>query len=263
MDLFPRLALPRARALAARYSGAKPERLRSTLQVAFDGARFAPTGGTRVTRSKLEAVRGEIETIADGAGWPRPDVAARRQFDREVVDYLGQCGWPPGEMLRPEVWAWITVHLVPHVVAWRFGRADNTVALERFAGALQRNALGRLWLRAWVFDRGAAALDRWLLARVLSEDAAVAILERTALASDHRFACAIAHQWNLYREAGVSGLEGVLRAAMKRLRIAAVVQDTMALESDSLALLVRDAFEAALKVSASDGHTGVGCNSEN
>jgi hypothetical protein len=217
----------------------------------LEGARFAPTGGTRVTLQELLGFRAHLDELAVAAGWPGDRLSGRQRFDREVAIWLGDLSLPPGEMLRAETWSWFTVHLVPHLVRWRFPGVRGTTSIERFVGPIQRNLLGRLWLRAWVLDQGEASPERWSLARAMSEDAAVAILERTTLASDHRIARAIATRWLAAKSGDVREVEGLLREAIKRIRVLAVVRNLSVLNDEALAFAVGAAFDEALATRAS------------
>lgn len=222
-----------------------PGKLKVAGPPSFDGAHFAPTGGTRVSLNELIAFRSEIENVANAAGWPASSLSAKQQLDRELIACLGSRKLPTGEMMRAEVWAWIAVRLVPHIVQWRFGTDDLSTSPTRFAGTMHRNALGRLWLRAWVFGGDDAGRpERWELAQALNEDTTVAILERTSVASDHRLARAIAACWKEQHDARVPELEAKLRQVMKRLRVLAVVRNTSVMTEDALATMVHDAFAA-------------------
>jgi hypothetical protein len=195
-----------------------------------------------VTEPELLALRGELDRIADAAGFPAGSSVGRQDFDRGAAAFLGRAGLPAGEMLRAETWTWIAVYLVPHLVQWRFGGSDARTTLERYAGSLQRNTIGRLWFRAWVFDGGEANGERWALVNGLPEDATVAILERTRIASDHRLARELARRWLPLRADRTLKSEDVLREAAKGIRVLAVVRELNALDDQALG----DAVDAIL-----------------
>jgi hypothetical protein len=189
------------------------------------------------------ALRRELDRLADAAGFPTDSAMARQEFDRRASAFLGAAGLPPGEMLRAETWAWMTVCLVPHLVQWRFGGSGAKATLERFAGSLQRNTIGRLWFRAWVFDGGDGSVERWALVNTLPEDATVAILERTRIASNHRLARELAQRWIARRSDHSVKSEDVLREAAKRIRVLAVVRELETLDDRDLG----DSVEAILE----------------
>lgn len=242
MRLYPRLHVAHAGAIASTFSGVSPEMLRERPIPSLDGAGFAPTGGSRVTTEEIVDLRRSLDRIADAAGFPTHSPAARQEFDRKAAAFLGSANLPPAEALRAESWAWIAVCLVPHLVQWRFGGDDRAARPERFAGSLQRNTIGRLWFRAWVFDTGEANPDRWRLMNSLPEDATVAILERTRIASHHRLARELALRWAARRERLPVSSEDVLREAAKRIRILAVVRELQVLDERELG----DSVEAIL-----------------
>lgn len=241
MQLYPRIPLPRAYTLLAAQMNNSLEQLRQATLPTLEGAQFAPTGGNRVALSTLLALRSRVDAILDEVGFPASSMTARQRFDREVMLHLADLALPRGEMLRAEVWAWIAVRLVPHAVMWRFRGRDGSVSVERFAGSVHRNALGRLWLRAWILE-DANSENRWALATALNEDAAVALLERTSLAADHRLARIVVQCWLEWQEAKTPDLEGLLRGAMKRLRVLAAMSEPFAMTDASLQDLVRSAF---------------------
>jgi hypothetical protein len=246
MRLYPRMPLHHARMLASAYDGLAPEDLRQRPSGLIQ-ARFAPTGGNRVTETEVMAIRSELDRIADVAGFPHRSLPANQAFDRAASVFLGSMGFPAGEMLRAEVWAWIAVSLVPHLVQWRFGGEDCRTTSERFCGSLQRNAIGRLWFRAHVFDLGSATDGRWTLVNALPEDATVAILERTTVSSDHRLARALALRWRAQDwDPGVAN-EEVLRQAAKRVRMLAVVRQLEVISEADLVDCLDKIFAAAVE----------------
>jgi len=241
VHLYPRIPLPRARALLAAQGVRSSEQLRQAPLPTLDGAQFAPTGGNRVTLTALLAIRNRVDAILDEVGFPDSTLAARQRFDRDVMVHLTGLSLPASEMLRAEVWAWIAIRLVPHAVSWRFRGRDGVVSVERFAGSIHRNALGRLWLRSWVLD-DATSEHRWSLATALTEDAAVALLERASLAADHRLARTIVRCWLEWQQAGTPDVEGLLRGAMKRIRVLVAMSEPFGMSDDGVNDLVRSAF---------------------
>src|SRR3546814_19535966 len=85
----------------------------------------------------------------------------------------------------------MSIHLLPDYLFWRWAKPDWTITEARVSGSIHRSALGRLWLRGIVFDRGSASDDRWGLMDRITEDAALAILERTTVSADTRLARAV------------------------------------------------------------------------
>lgn len=241
MQLYPRLSLPHARTILAARPVESPERLRQAPLPVLDGAHFAPTGGNRVPLAALLEIRRTVDAILDDVGFPATSLPARQRFDRDLIVYFSRLALPTVEMLRAEVWAWIAVRLAPHAVAWRFQGRDGIVAIERFAGSIHRNALGRLWLRSWVLNDDRED-SRHALATAVTEDAAVALLERVSLAADHRLARTIVRCWLGWQRSATPDLEGLLRGAMKRIRIAVMFSEPLGMSDAALAGLVEAAF---------------------
>lgn len=241
MQLYPRISLPRARTLLATQPVRSLDQLRQAPLPSFDGAQFAPTGGNRVSLGRLVTIRTKVDEILDEVGFPDSTLPARQSFDRQVIVYFSGLALPAAEMLRAEVWAWIAIRLVPHAVTWRFLGRDGSVSAERFAGSIHRNALGRLWLRSWVLDDESDE-SRHLLATAVTEDAAVALLERASLAADHRLARTIVRCWLEWQRGGTTDLEGLLRGAMKRIRVSVAITEPLGMTDSCLLDLVQSAF---------------------
>lgn len=203
--------------------------------------RFAATGGPKVTVADVAGLREELDRLARNAGYPERTLAARQIFDRTVAVMLAALPFGEGEMLRAEVWSWICVNVAPHIVQWRFGATDRPATWQRSAGSLVRNAFGRLWLRGRVFDRGPGDPDRWGLVCRISEDASVAILERTAMAADRRLARALGEVWLSARGEGPAADEKLRQAAI-RVRIGSALLETAAFAPDELDHFIRSAF---------------------
>jgi len=202
-------------------------------------SRFAPTGGAKVSHEELLELRNALYSDAHEAGYPLDTQLVRQHFDRKLARRLCTYGLPVGEMLRADVWGWLCIHLVPGLVKWRFARPDGSVRIQRFAGTLQRNAIGRLWLRGCVFDRGDSHDARWTLVDRISEDASVAILERPAISSDWRLARAVGERWLMSRESG-RGADDLLREATKRIGVELAMRDLGSLPDKDL----QDAIDA-------------------
>ena len=196
---------------------------------------FAPTGPARVPADYLQSVRSELTVIAKAANYPDRSEVGFRLFDRDASIYLGRLDLPVGQAIRPDTWSWLAVHLVPHLVHWRWGTTGKQGSQARYCGILQRNALGRLWFRAHVMKESGD--DPWRTLKLVNEDAHVAILERSRVSRDHQLARAIVRKWH---ERG--GGESALRAAMIRVRMRLLLQDVAGLTGDELDSLAADLF---------------------
>lgn len=246
MRLWPRLPLPRARVTAAEVASLTVEQL-SRLPVNREASRlFAPTGGIRVDDVVVRDLRTRLEGIASGAGFPaivRRDGRAR--FDNDASQFLVDYPMSPGEALRPEVWAWIAVVLVPHLVKWRWAGENGAVALERFAGGVTRNALGRLWYQGMSLDRGRSEPQRWLYSQSFGADQAVALLERPSLAGNRRICLAVGKVWTSLPEA--KRKEELFRQTMKALIVRGGLIRLDVLGADAMEEVVRACFVVTMQ----------------
>ena len=240
---FPRLSAAQAKVAVAKLLGKSNEQLRlgSLVLPDLETERFAPTGMQRVSAIELKELQEQLRIGMGEARYPEGGVGARADVDRAIARTLAELGLPVGEMLRPDVWTWMTVHLVPDYLVWRWARTDGSITTARVSGSILRNALGRLWLRGMVFDLGAASDSRWSLMDRITEDAAVAILERTTVSSDQRVARAVAEAWIDTGSVGTAA-EVLLRNTMVRFRVQAALIEAVALDDTELKRLVEDAF---------------------
>lgn len=193
---LPRLRAIQARQIADQLSGlSNPRDVNIRLaDLVADGVWFEDAAGVRMSETELRSLREGVEGIAKDCGFPgRGDTASRARLDNLLVQYLGENLKQvinPSEGLQDDAWVWFTVKLAPDITVWRFP-SPNT---KRLLGG-NRNMFRRLWDRCSVFDRGADNIDRWSLVSALSEDAMVAICERTSVLRDAHLCLAIAEAW--------------------------------------------------------------------
>lgn len=212
-----------------------------------DEVRYASTGGSIVTPTRLNEIREDIVEIAGKYGFSKTaDRNFLSQFDAALGEYLTLIPeLSTGEGLRNDVWAFITIVLAPDVVFWRFGYTP-----ERYKGGI-RNAFQRLWHRGKVLDRGSADANRWGLLHNLTEDALVQITERPSIGADPVLARALAEAW--VRASGSFGrglMEGVMRLVSLRLRIRNEVRALTWLPEEELAAFLDAEFKRAAVVVA-------------
>lgn len=240
---FPRLSAAQAKVAISTLRDISLEQLRLGSRVLPDltTERFSATGMQRVSASELKSMQKELRLQMEEAGYLDGGLEARAKVDRAISRKLAELDLPIGEMLRPDVWAWMSIHLLPDYLVWRWAKPDGTITEARISGSIHRNALGRLWLRGVVFDRGVESDDRWGLMERIPEDAALAILERTTVSANHRLARAVAQAWIDVRITGTAA-DNLLRRTMILLRVQAALLETVALEDAELKQLADDAF---------------------
>lgn len=206
-----------------------------------DAARFAATGGSRVSAAELAEFRSGLVAIAQlhGLGADAGGRSGHAGFDAAASAWLADHPLlGSGEALRDDVWAFIGVVLAPDIVHWRFGTSS-----ERYHGGI-RNTFQRLWMRGQALDRGVGNADRWHLVDQLTEDALVQITERPSIGGDAILASALAEAW--VRGSKVHGrgaMEAIMRRAALRTRIWNELRTLSSLPRSDLATIMDAAME--------------------
>ncbi|SHL85150.1 hypothetical protein [Rhodanobacter sp. OK091] len=185
VTLFPQLPHHIALQLADAARAASIPSLAGTASVEHPACEYTPTGGARATVAALSRLRSDLLRLAATAGYPNS--ASQQQaaaFDAEASIVLAQqMRMAPAEAIKGGVWEFLSCVLLPDVVRWRFGGADNAATpLERFAAG-RRNVFQRLWWRAFhLAPRSPGASQLAELLRALGEDELVQLMERPSLA---------------------------------------------------------------------------------
>jgi hypothetical protein len=215
---------------------------------------YAALGGNRISQESLSAIRRDVRILAKESGYPeRTDRDGQQRFDRKAALFLRDIFRSSiGEAIRPDTWQFISVGLLPDVVAWRFppSVAGQVVTESRFLGG-NRNCFGRLWQRAVVlYDFRLADPDTAL--KNLKEDNFVAILERSAFATMPNPCREVARAFLLRRslarvESGHSIEEAFLRDAMCRVVRSTGYVAFWSLSNGQLEDLVGGLFDDSLK----------------
>ncbi|WP_157769301.1 hypothetical protein ACTACN_21990 [Pseudomonas syringae] len=162
--------------------------------------KFASSGGSKVSNSKLDMLKENLTDIAKANGFPGKGTAkTRAKFDLETSIYLSSEElFSSGEALRNDVWSFVATELVPELVIWRFKpkTTNDKFKLDsnRFKGGI-RNTFQRLWIRSKLFDLGPTHTSRWQLLELLTEDALVQITERASIAMYRNVSQTIATCW--------------------------------------------------------------------
>ena len=156
----------------------------------------------------------------------------------------------PNEASKPGVWAFLACLVVPDLVRRRYPGTDGT-STERFLGMNRgmRNAMGRLWWRAFVLH-GEGDDPPYLLLEQLGEDELVQIMERPTISGHPPLARSLAGATLNQRYHGYpGGRASLLRDAVKRVRRTAAVVPLEVLPPPVLdrqvTKLVDEAYQAA------------------
>jgi len=185
--LFPRLSSAAAQGRLREIAGKTPSELSALASTGHHDAIFAPCGGSRVPEEVLRELRREMIEAARELGFPG-DVRKGKvvSFDSTAARLLRErLPISPGEASRDDVWAFLTLVLLPDLATWRF----NEQQTSRVLGGV-RNTFQRLWWRAWVLCDPESEDPLALVG--LPEDALVGLMERPALSSNPKVAVAIA-----------------------------------------------------------------------
>ena len=185
--LFPRLSAGAAQSRLGEILGKTPAQLSALASTSHQEATFAPTGGTRVPEHALHELRRSLIHDAHQLGFPgEVRKGTVISFDARAARLLMEkLPIPPGEASRDDVWAFLTLVLLPDIATWRFSDQQSS----RILGGV-RNTFQRLWWRARVLHDPESKEPYALLE--LQEDALVGLMERPALSSNPKVALAIA-----------------------------------------------------------------------
>lgn len=211
----------------------------------FSLARYAATGGSRsedIVRKLAEDLRAVARRYGDmreGAHRPRHAL-----YDRAATRVLAlNPALRSGEALRDDVWTFISVVLLPDVVAWRFPKPS----MARYCGGV-RNTFQRLWIRGVNLDRGSDHEERWGLVTALTEDAMVQIFERASILASPGLSRAIAEVWvKVATREGRHLMENITRTALKMIRIRNEIVDLAMLDEGELKAEIQELFDRSCR----------------
>ncbi|WP_327676541.1 DNA cytosine methyltransferase [Kitasatospora sp. NBC_00458] len=262
--LMPQLLPSAIDELYAEHLGETPEALAGRAAVAHPSMYYAATGGSRLPADRLAVLRSAIVAKATENGYPQassrpPSRRDAARFDMDVAQILYQeAGIMPAEALSPQLWAFLSLVVMPDVAAWRFPGFNP----RRVTGRdITRHVFGRLWWRAHLV--GGERLDREDLfdaLAVLGEEAFDQVFaRRTSIGASAHLVCGILRVWQEFdipEEEEVAD-RTVFRDFLKRiLRLRAFVSfDALGEEDldDELRALVAESLRATTGVAEGAG----------
>lgn len=213
--LYPRLLPGQAKVLHAEYVGLELSELAARHETIHISAVFVATGGDRVSPSDLSDLRAKVVALATEAGFPdESDQFAKARFDLALAELLhGEMGLVPAEAASGDLWAFLSLVLLPDVAYWRY---PNPGSDRVRASDITRHVFGRLWWRAHlVHDSGEQ--DPYSALAILGEAAFDQIYaRRRALGGSPYLVKAILRVWGGLDRGGVNERD-VLRDFLKRL----------------------------------------------
>ncbi|MEY9848360.1 site-specific DNA-cytosine methylase [Streptacidiphilus sp. BW17] len=216
--LYPRLLSGQAKALFEEYRGLSVSELTGRARTSHDSAVYVATGGDRVAERRLKELRGAVETLALEAGFPdRASRADNTEFDVRLARLLhDSMGLVPAEAASRDVWAFLSLVLLPDIAYWRYPSPPR----DRVLGTdLTRHVFGRMWWRAQLVYSPEDE-DPYASLRILGEAAFDQIYaRRAALGGSPHMVKAILKVWNEIALTGLTGLNEreTLRDFLKRL----------------------------------------------
>ncbi|MFI9326179.1 DUF6339 family protein [Kitasatospora sp. NPDC052868] len=177
--------------------GASVEELRNRAAVVHPAMYYAATGGRRLPVDRMRALRNEIVARASENGFPGRSPGRREaaRFDMDVARLLYRdAGIVPAEALSPQLWAFLSLVVLPDVTAWRFPGFNP----RRVTGRdVTRHVFGRLWWRAHLV--GGERLDPddlYDALSVLGEEAFDQVFaRRTSIGASAHLVCGILRVW--------------------------------------------------------------------
>jgi len=206
---------------------------------------YAATGGSKVSDDDLFEFRHLMVNLAEKFGFPGRAKATRQKADFDskaaAIIYTHPLLQTP-EVLRDDVWAYMATVLLQDVALWRF----QSFSINRFQGGI-RNAFQRLWMRANCLDRGSESASRWELINQLSEDAFVAITERSSIASNKKLSLAIGEAWLRFYNGkqGLVNMEPIMRKAIILIRMKNLIQNIAQLNKQECEIFMDRIFAYA------------------
>ncbi|MFP4512487.1 MAG: hypothetical protein ACLFRV_06030 [Acidimicrobiales bacterium] len=182
MKLWPRLPNTAARDLFEVVSTEELTTLRETATISHPDAAALAVGGSPVDDATIRKLQEAVRDIADDLGFPEP-LQPVTIFDQRATRVLHETmGIVPADAASAEVWAFVTLVVLPDVAAWRFTSRVESRLLGNY-----RNVFRRLWWRAETI--GVDLID---VPDGLGEDELVNIMERANLAANPRNATMLA-----------------------------------------------------------------------
>ncbi len=162
----------------------------------------------------LAKIQESVRRVADEAGFPDAlSHGSEQAFDRPCGSVLYRTmDIVPADAAEDGVWTFLSVVVLPEIGPWRFpSRAE-----DRLLGR-PRNALRRLWWRAWAFGENLDEAPDGC--GPLGEDEFVQVMERPSLGGNQRTARAIRDALWRAEQAGLSVPRSeLMRELTRRLR---------------------------------------------
>ncbi|MCK7627462.1 DUF6339 family protein [Streptomyces sp. RS10V-4] len=194
--LYPRLLPAAASHLREEYLQRSVEYLCERSALSHPAMFYAATGGARLPEQRLGSLREAVLACAAERGYPaKPGRKQAAGFDIEVATILHRdSGIVPAEAVAGDLWAFLSLVVLPDVSLWRFTDLHH----DRVLGTdVTRHVFGRLWWRAHLlYDEDGGREDLYASLSVLNESAFDQIYaRRTSIGGSPHLVRAIVRVW--------------------------------------------------------------------
>lgn len=230
-----RVALKMSELLAT--SDPEPESNMSLNEAAWP----AVTDRERASLEHLKQVREAVQELARHSGFPNPhSVSNIDEFDNELPELLGRhLKLDASEAAEPDVWAFLTLCVLPDVAKWRYPKAEKkdgapNLRYERYLGG-QRNVFRLAWTRHHMLGE---------LSRKIGHDDFEAIRGREILDYRPLAKAVVSEHVARFDDPGYIRREGVRRACMLLLRWSRVYAFEL-MSVEDLRRICNEAFDTA------------------
>lgn len=214
--LYPRLPRPSALTILAGHLPLGLDEIRATASLSNPQAAPSATGGTPVPIQRLAEVQSGIRQLMDQFGYPEPlSVTAQQALDHACGTFLLQSmDIVPADAAEEGVWSFLSLVVVPEFAPWRYPSRTE----ERLIGR-PRNAIRRLWWRAWALGPDLSWAPEGCTP--LTEDESVQLMERPTVSRNRRTAKAVQNALWRAEKAGISlSRPDLVRLLIPRVRAA-------------------------------------------
>ncbi|MFC8566213.1 DUF6339 family protein [Streptomyces sp. NPDC057245] len=196
VHLYPRLLPAAAARLREECLHRSVEYLRDRSALSHSAMFYAATGGSRLPERSLGSLREAVLACATERGYPaKPGRRQAAGFDIDVATVLHRdSGIVPAEAVAGDLWAFLSLVVLPDVSAWRFADLHR----DRVLGTdVTRHVFGRLWWRAHLlYDEDGGREDLYASLSVLNEsDFDQIYARRTSIGGSPHLVRAIVRVW--------------------------------------------------------------------
>jgi hypothetical protein len=243
--LYPRLPRSAARSILSMHAPLGLDDLRATGSLSHLQAAPSATGGTPVSAQTLAKLQSGFRQIEDQFGFPELlSLPSQQALDHACGTFLlRSMNIVPADAAEEGVWSFLSLVVLPEFAPWRFPSRTE----ERLIGR-PRNALRRLWWRAWTLGPDLAWAPEGCTP--LFEDESVQLMERSTVSKNRRTAKAVQNALWRAEKAGITlSRTDLVRLLIPRVRAARSNTCLDALTDESLDELLDGLLDQVLEIS--------------